>query len=424
MKVLVVGSGGREHSLCYKLAQSADVSALYCAPGNAGIAMTASCVPIGATDIDGLTTFAVQEKIDLVVVGPEAALVASLADRLMAKDIAVFGPTAAAARLEGSKRFMKDICKKAGVPTAAYRCFTDPDAAKAYIAQQGVPIVIKADGLAAGKGVTVARNPDEAARAIDAALTEKIFGAAGEEIVIEEMLEGEEISFFALCDGTHAIPFGFAQDHKAVGEGDTGPNTGGMGAYSPAPRGTETLEARTMDGIVKPVLSAMSEAGTPFRGVLYAGLILTGSGPRLLEFNVRFGDPECQVLMMRLKSDLFPLLMAAATGDLSQAAIEWRDGTALTVVLASRGYPGAYETGSEIRGLDAVSGLAGVSVFHAGTAFDGDRIVATGGRVLNVTARGADVADAQRLAYEAVDMLDWPEGFCRRDIGWRAIAGN
>lgn len=420
MRILVVGGGGREHALCWAIGGSPLCDKLYCAPGNAGIARDAECVAIGADDVDGLVAFAKDNAIDLVVVGPEGPLVLGLVDRLEAEDIRAFGPRANAAMLEGSKGFMKDLCARHGIASAAYGRFTDPESAKIYIREQGAPIVVKADGLAAGKGVTVARTVEEAIAAVDAAMTDNAFGDAGAELVIEEFLEGEELSFFALVDGTHALPLAGAQDHKAVGEGDTGPNTGGMGAYSPAPSLTEDLEAEVMENIIMPTVRGMAADGCPYTGVLYAGLMLTKDGPKLLEYNVRFGDPECQVLMMRLRSDIVPALVAACDGMLESFDLRWMDDAAMTVVLAANGYPGSYEKGTEIRGLDAAA-QTGAMVFHAGTIAQGDRILANGGRVLNVTAYAPTIAEAQTRAYAAVDAIDWPDGFCRRDIGWRAI---
>jgi phosphoribosylamine--glycine ligase len=421
MRILVVGGGGREHALCWAIAASPLCDALYCAPGNAGIAQDAECVPIAADNVDELVSFATDQAIDLVVVGPEGPLVLGLVDRLDTLGIKAFGPRADAAMLEGSKGFMKDLCARHDIPTAAYRRFTDADEAKAYIRSQGAPIVVKADGLAAGKGVTVAQSVDEALDAVDQAMNDKAFGDAGTELVIEEFLPGEELSFFALVDGETALPLAGAQDHKAVGDGDTGPNTGGMGAYSPAPSLTEALEAEVMETIIGPTVRGMAADGYPYRGVLYAGLMLDGGRPKLLEYNVRFGDPECQVLMMRLRSDIVPALVAACDGALKNFDLRWSGEAALTVVLAANGYPESYDKGTEIRGLDAAA-ETGATVFHAGTAADGDRVLASGGRVLNVTACGADITTAQANAYAAVDAIDWPEGFCRRDIGWRAVA--
>jgi phosphoribosylamine--glycine ligase len=421
MRILVVGSGGREHALCWAIAASPLCDALYCAPGNAGITAEATCVPVAATDAPGLIALCRRERIDFVVVGPEQPLVAGLVDRLEEAGIAAFGPSQAAAALEGSKGFMKDFCARHGIPTAAYRRFTDPAAAKAYVAARGAPIVVKADGLAAGKGVTIARSIAEAEAAIDEAMLDGRFGAAGSELVVEDFLEGEEASFFAIIDGAHALPLVGAQDHKTVGDGDTGPNTGGMGAYSPAPCLTPEIEAAVMDRIIRPTVAGMAEEGRMFKGILYAGLMLTRTGPSLIEYNVRFGDPECQVLMMRLRSDLLPALIAARDGVLDQVDLRWRSETALCVVMAAQGYPGEPLKGTEIRGLTAAGADQAVKIFHAGTRASGDKILADGGRVLGVTALGADAAEAQRLAYAGVDRIDWPEGFCRRDIGWRAI---
>ncbi len=421
MRVLVVGGGGREHALCWAIAASPLVEALYCAPGNAGIAADAVCVPVGAGDLDGILGFARDERIDFVVVGPEAPLVAGLVARLADAGIKAFGPTAAAARLEGSKAFTKDLCARHGIPTAAYGRFTDPAAASAFIEDRVPPIVVKADGLAAGKGVTIAETRDAALDAARDMLTGGRFGAAGEEIVIEEFLAGEEASFFALVDGETALPLAAAQDHKRAGDGDTGPNTGGMGAYSPAPVVNEDVAERVMARIVRPTVAAMKAEGAPFRGVLYAGLMIDDGEPSLLEYNVRFGDPECQALIVRLASDLLPALIASADGVLDMFDLRWHDDAALTVVMASKGYPGAYETGGVIGGIDASSAIDGVTVFHAGTEDDGGAVRAAGGRVLGITACAPTIADAQRLAYRAVDRIDWPGGFCRRDIGARAI---
>ena len=427
MRVLVVGSGGREHALCWKLATSPECSALYCAPGNAGIREHALCVPIAADAVEALVTFAEVEAIDFVVVGPEAPLVLGLVDRLKAAGIRAFGPSAAAAALEGSKGFMKDLCARHGIPTAAYGRFSDAEAAHAFVRARGAPIVVKADGLAAGKGVTVAQSVDEALAAIDDILLAGRFGAAGAEVVIEEFLAGEEASFFALVDGERALALVAAQDHKAVGDGDTGPNTGGMGAYSPAPVVTPALVAQVMAEIIEPTVRAMAQEGTPFTGVLFAGLMIepedSGGKAMLLEYNVRFGDPECQVLMKRLNSDLLPVLVAASEGRLDGVSLDWHDDAALCVVMAAQGYPGDIVKGSEIRGLAQAGASPGVTIFHAATVEDDEgRVRANGGRVLGVTAHGATVAQAQARAYQAVDRLTWPEGFCRRDIGWRAIA--
>jgi len=417
MRVLVVGSGGREHALAWAVAASPLVDALYCAPGNAGIAEEAECVPVRATDIAGLVGFARRERIDFVIVGPEAPLVLGLVDALEAEGIPAFGPSAAAAELEGSKVFAKDLCMRAGIPTSAYRRFRDPAAAKAFIASHGAPIVVKADGLAAGKGVTVAGDLDTAYRAVDAALVERRFGDAGREVVVEDYLTGEEASFFALVDGKIALPLATAQDYKRACDGDTGPNTGGMGAVSPAPCLTPALEGIVMERIILPAVAAMEREGRPFKGVLYAGLMLAEAGPMLLEFNVRLGDPEAQVLMMRLMSDLLPALIAARDGVLKSVDLRWHAEQALCVVMAAKGYPDEPQRGSEIGGLDTAARDPKVKIFHAGTRRDDGRLLADGGRVLGVTATGQDRAAARDRAYAAVDRISWPEGFCRRDIG-------
>jgi len=429
MKILVVGSGGREHALCWAIARSPLCSKLWCAPGNAGIAGVAQCLDLGADDLDGLVGFARAQGVELVVIGPEAPLVAGLADRLRAEGIKVFGPSAAAAALEGSKGFMKDLCARHGIPTAAYGRFSDAEAAKAFARAKGAPIVVKADGLAAGKGVTVAHTLDQALAAIDEALIGGRFGAAGHEVVVEEFMAGEEVSFFALVDGEHALPLASAQDHKAAYDGDQGPNTGGMGAYSPAPVLTPELAERTMREIIGPTVRGLAAEGRPFQGVLFAGLMIVdgpaGPEPKLLEFNVRFGDPECQVLMSRLSSDLVVALLAAAEGRLDQIELTWRADPALCVVIAAAGYPGPLTKGSAaapIRGLEPAGAVPGVTVFHAATKRDPDGAWrATGGRVLGVTASAPTIAQARRAAYQAVDQLDWPDGFCRRDIAWRAL---
>ena len=422
MKVLLIGSGGREHALAWKIAQSPLLTKLYAAPGNPGIAEEAELVQLDTDDHAAVVAFCKDKAIDFVVVGPEAPLVAGIADRLREAGIAVFGPSAAAAQLEGSKGFTKDVCARFNIPTGAYQRFNNAPKAKAYVRAQGAPIVIKADGLAAGKGVTVAMTLDEALAAVDDCF-EGAFGAAGAEVVVEAFLDGEEASFFCLSDGKSLLPLATAQDHKRVGDGDTGPNTGGMGAYSPAPVMTPEMVERTMKEIIEPTMRGMAEMGHPFQGVFFAGLMITEKGPELIEYNVRFGDPECQVLMMRLKSDLLPILYASATGTLDRVTAEWNEDPALTVVLASKGYPGAYEKATPIAGLPQASGDA--KVFHAGTALKDGQLVATGGRVLNATALGASVAAAQAAAYDLVDAVTWENGFCRRDIGWRAISrGN
>ncbi|KAA5599245.1 phosphoribosylamine--glycine ligase [Blastochloris sulfoviridis] len=421
MNVLLIGSGGREHALAWKLAASPLMTRLYCAPGNPGIAAEAACVALDPADHASVIAFCRVKAIDLVVVGPEAPLVAGLVDDLEAAGIKAFGPTKAAARLEGSKGFTKDLCRDAGIPTAAYASFTALAPAKAYVRAKGAPIVVKADGLAAGKGVVVAATVAEAEAALDHLFASAAPGEAA--VVVEEFLDGEEASFFVLCDGTSALPLATAQDHKRAFDNDQGPNTGGMGAYSPAPVMTPAVVERTMAEIIRPTLRAMAEKGCPFKGILYAGLMVGSNGPKLIEYNVRFGDPECQVLMMRLVSDLLPALIAARDGTLNDVELRWYDDAALTVVLAARGYPGKAETGTVIAGLGtAAQGDPDVVVFHAGTAQRGDDIVAAGGRVLGVTAMAPTIAEAQAKAYRAVDRIDWPGGFCRRDIGWRAIA--
>jgi phosphoribosylamine--glycine ligase len=422
LNILLIGSGGREHALAWKLAQSPRLRKLYAAPGNPGIAGCAELVPLDIADHAAVAAFCRDKGIDLVVVGPEGPLVAGIADDLRALGIAVFGPSKEAAQLEGSKGYTKALCAEAGIPTAAWALFDDAAAARAHAMAHGAPMVVKADGLAAGKGVTVAMTVEAALAAIDDCFA-GLHGAAGASVVIEDFLEGEEASFFVLSDGTTALPLATAQDHKRAHDGDTGPNTGGMGAYSPAPAMTPALVERTMAEIVAPTLAAMRARGAPFRGVLFAGLMLTAEGPKLIEYNVRFGDPETQVLMMRLDGDLLDLLAASASGELSTVRPPgWSGDAALTVVMAARGYPGRYEKGGIIRGIDRADAMPGVKVFHAGTALRDGEVVATGGRVLNVTARGATIAEAQAQAYRAVDIIDWPDGFARRDIGWRAVA--
>jgi phosphoribosylamine--glycine ligase len=420
MNILLLGSGGREHALAWKLAASPLTDRLYCAPGNAGIAQQAECVALDITDHAAIVAFCKASAIDFVVVGPEAPLVAGVVDDLEAAGFNTFGPSRLAARLEGSKGFTKDLCRANNIPTAAYERFTTPGPAKDYLRRQGAPIVVKADGLAAGKGVVVAQTLAEAEAAIDM-MFEGGLGAAGAEVVVEEFMAGEEASFFALCDGDNAVPLASAQDHKRVGDGDTGPNTGGMGAYSPAPVMTPDITARTMDEIVGPTLRAMKAMGSPFKGVLFAGLMITRDGPKLIEYNARFGDPETQVMMPRMMSDLVPALMASRDGQLKNFDLRWYPDTALTVVMAAKGYPGDYKRGSVIQGLDAAAEVEGVEIFHAGTKSDGGKILANGGRVLNVSAIAATVTQAQALAYQAVGRINWPEGFCRRDIGWQAV---
>jgi phosphoribosylamine--glycine ligase len=420
MNILLLGSGGREHALAWKIAASPLADRLYCAPGNAGIAREAECVALDVADHRAVIAFCNDKAIDFVVVGPEAPLVAGIVDDLAAAGIKAFGPSAAAARLEGSKSFTKDLCRANNIPTAAYERFTDPAAAKAYVHAQGAPIVIKADGLAAGKGVVVAMSLSEAEAAIDMILGGGL-GDAGAELVIEEFLTGEEASFFVLCDGDNAVPLVSAQDHKRVFDGDEGPNTGGMGAYSPAPVMDEAVTRRTMDEIILPTLRAMKAKGSPYKGVLFAGLMIEAGVPKLIEYNVRFGDPECQVMMLRLRSDLVPALIASCDGMLKNFDLRWSNDAALTVVMAAKGYPGSYTKGTVIDGLDAAAEFDGVEIFHAGTKAENGRILANGGRVLDVCASGRTVREAQARAYAAVDRVRWPEGFCRRDIGHRAV---
>lgn len=420
MKILLVGSGGREHSLAWAISGSPLVDALYCAPGNGGMAEISTLVDIKDTDIDGLVTFARDEAIDFVVVGPEVPLTAGLVDALDAAGIASFGPNKAAAELEGSKGFMKDLCADYDIPTAGYQRCYDATSAKAFLKTLHAPFVIKTDGLAAGKGVIIAETLEDAETAIDEMFA-GAFGEAGDQVVIEEFLEGEEASFFALTDGINILPLVGAQDHKRVGDGDTGLNTGGMGAYSPAPIMDEAMTQKVMDTIIRPTVAAMKDRGAPFKGVLYAGLMISGGAPKLIEYNVRFGDPECQVLMVRLQSDLLPALMACHDGTLDTVELSWSDESAMTVVMATEGYPGAYQKGSEIRGLDAAGSDQNVTIFHAGTKKSGTKLTASGGRVLNVTALGATIGEARARAYEAIGKVDWPEGFNRSDIGWRAL---
>jgi len=420
MRVLLVGSGGREHALAWALARSPLLTKLYCAPGNAGIAALAECVAIPATDFDALARFAKEAAIDFAVIGADAQLVAGLWDELEAAGVKALGPSKAAAVLEGSKGFVKDLCAEAGIPTAAYRRFRDAASAKSFAHSLGYPVVIKADGLAAGKGVIIPADAAETDKAIDF-MFEGGFGAAGHEIIVEEYMEGEEASFFALSDGVNVIPLAGAQDHKRVGDGDTGPNTGGMGAYSPAPVLPPSLEQVAMDRFIKPTVAAMAARGMPYMGVIYLGLMITKEGPKLVEYNCRFGDPEAQALLPRLESDLLAALVAARAGILDTLDLRWTREVALTVVMASKGYPGAYEKGHVITGLDQAAILPGVTVFHAGTELRGADIVATGGRVLDVTATGRDVAEAQARAYAAVARIGWQGSFQRSDIGWRAL---
>lgn len=420
MNILLIGSGGREHALAWALRKSPLLDRLYCAPGNGGISALAECVALDALDFPAVTAFVRAHDIGFVIVGPEVPLVAGLVDHLAGQGIPAFGPTAAAARLEGSKGFTKDLCAANNIPTAAYQRFSDAATAKTYIRQQGAPIVIKADGLAAGKGVILAETQAQAEAAVDDILG-GAFGAAGAQLVVEEFLYGEEASFFVLVDGKTALPLATAQDHKRVGDGDTGPNTGGMGAYSPAPVMSDEICAQTMKRIIEPTIAAMAAAGTPFRGVLFAGLMITDKGPYLIEYNTRFGDPECQVLMMRLQSDLLPALLASADGNLAGISLNWSPQSAVTVVMAACGYPGDYAKAEEITGLAAAGRTHGVQIFHAGTTARDDKVLSNGGRVLNVTAIGDTITQAVSRAYNAVDKITWPGGFCRRDIAWRAL---
>lgn len=422
MNVLLIGGGGREHALAWKIAQSPLLEKLYAAPGNPGIAQHAVIVALDVTDHDAVVAFCKEKDIGLVVVGPEAPLVAGLVDDLGAAGIAAFGPAKAAAQVEGSKTFTKELCDEANVPTARYGKFSDADSAKAYVRQQGAPIVVKADGLAAGKGVTVAETVEQAEAAIDDCFA-GAHGAAGSSVVIEECLVGEEASLFCLVDGPTVISLGGAQDHKRAFDGDIGPNTGGMGAYAPAPVLTPELEARAIREIVEPSARALAARGTPYRGVLYAGLMITADGPKLIEYNARFGDPECQVLMPRLDGDVLPLLLATANGELHGLNPRASTDAVITVVLAAKGYPGSAPKGTEIKGLDKAATHPGVTIFHAGTRVENDRVLAWGGRVLNVTARAPTLKEARDRAYAAIADIDWPEGFCRSDIGWRAL-GN
>ena len=420
MHVLVIGAGGREHALCWGVARSPQATRLSCAPGNGGIAQLAECVDIAVDDFDGIIAYCRDQAVDFVVVGPEGPLVAGLVDRLEAAGILAFGPSARAAILEGSKVFTKNLCKRHNIPTAAFERFSDIDEARAYLLDRGAPIVVKADGLAAGKGAIVCETTEEALAAAEDILGGQ-FGEAGSEIVVEQFMVGEEASFFALCDGRNALPLATAQDHKAVFDGDKGPNTGGMGAYSPAPVMTDEMCQKAMERIILPTMRAMEQDGRPFKGVLYAGLMITDRGPQLIEYNVRFGDPECQVLLARWQSDPLAALLAAAKGQLAGYEVTWSERAAITVVMAAQGYPGDYAKGSEIKEIAAAEAIAGVSVLHAGTKLVDGRIFSNGGRVLGVTAQGSNIKAAQARAYQGVDAIDWPTGFCRRDIGWRAI---
>jgi phosphoribosylamine--glycine ligase len=420
MNILILGSGGREHSLAWAVLQNPKCDKLIVAPGNAGIEAIAECASFDINDGAAVVNFADENSIDFVIIGPEAPLAAGVADDLRNAGILVFGPSKAAAALEASKAFTKDICDAANAPTAAYGHFTDAASARAYLATHPAPIVIKADGLAAGKGVIIAETDAEALAAVDT-MFDGTFGDAGAEVVIEEFMEGEEASFFVLCDGETVLPIGTAQDHKRVGDGDTGPNTGGMGAYSPAPVLTDEIAQRALDEIIRPTMAEMAKRGTPYQGVLYAGLMIKDGAPRLVEYNARFGDPECQVLMMRLGAQVLDLLHAAAETRLGAMRVNWAEDHAVTVVMASAGYPGDYNKGSVIGGLDALPEDSRNMVFHAGTALKDGKTVAIGGRVLNVTARGDSLAEAQSRAYAMVRAVDWPEGFFRSDIGWRAL---
>jgi phosphoribosylamine--glycine ligase len=420
MHILLLGSGGREHALAWKIAASPLVTKLWCAPGNAGIAREAECVALDVANHSAVIDFCKQNAVELVVVGPETPLAAGIVDDLAVAGIRAFGPSRAAAQLESSKGFTKALCSEFGIPTGAYQRFDNAADALAYIRTQGAPIVVKADGLAAGKGVVVAKTLREAEDAV-AMMFEGAFGDAGAEVVIEEFLPGREVSFFALSDGETAIPLASAQDHKRVFDNDVGPNTGGMGAYSPTPLVTPEIHDQILNRIILPTVAGMKARGTPFRGVLYAGVMLTPQGPKLFEYNVRFGDPECQVLMLRMMSDIVPAFLAACDGQLKKFDLRWYPESALTVVMAAKGYPGDYQKGTRIEGLDDAAKVEGVEIFHAGTAAKDGTILANGGRVLNVCALGKTVTEAQARAYEAVDRIRWPEGFCRRDIGWQAV---
>jgi len=418
MRVLVLGGGGREHALCWSIACSPELTKLWCAPGNAGIAQVAECLALDPMDGADVVDFCTREAIDLLVVGPEAPLAAGVSDAAREAGIAVFGPSKGAAMLEVSKTFSKEICIASGAPTAAYASFDTPVDAKAYLRERGAPLVVKADGLAAGKGVVVAETMEEGLAAIDTIFD----GPGGASVVLEEKLDGEEASFFVLTDGKTVLPLAGAQDHKRAGDGDTGPNTGGMGAYSPAPAFTAEIERTVMERIVAPVLNTMKERGTAYSGVLYIGLMLTAGGPRVIEFNARFGDPECQCILPRLETDLLPLLAACAKGSLESQDLAWKSGVCLTVVIAAKGYPGAYAKGDRIGGLETAGTTSNTLIFHAGTRSDEGAVLADGGRVLGITAQGDDVAQARTRAYDTIREIDWEGGFYRSDIGWRALS--
>jgi phosphoribosylamine--glycine ligase len=420
MNILLLGSGGREHALAWKIAASPLVTKLWCAPGNAGIAREAECVALDIANHGAVIEFCRANKVDFVVVGPDAPIAAGIVDDLNAAGFKAFGPTRAAGQLESSKNFTKTLCRANNIPTAAYQHFSDVEKARAYIRARGAPIVVKADGLAAGKGVVVAMTEAEALAAVDMMFGGGL-GASGAEVVIEEFMVGEEASFFALCDGEHALPLATAQDHKRAFDGDKGPNTGGMGAYSPAPVLTDEICARVMNEMIYPTLRALAAMGSPYKGVLFAGIMVTSDGPKLVEYNARFGDPECQVQMLRMMSDIVPALIASADGQLKNFSLRWFDDVALTVIMATKGYPGDYGKGSVIDGLDDAAEIEGVEIFHAGTKAKDGKILANGGRVLNICATGKTVSEAQQRAYQAVDRIRWPDGFCRRDIGWQAV---
>jgi len=420
MGVLIIGSGGREHALAYAFSRSQMAGDIYCTPGNGGIAEFASCLDLDVTDHQQIADFCWQNNVGLVVVGPEVPLVDGLVDSLEAEGIKAFGPSKQAAQLEGSKSFTKQFCSKYNIPTAAFEIFDTASNASAYLEGCAYPVVIKADGLAAGKGVVIAKNQAEARQAVQDCF-EGRFGEAGSTLVIEDYLEGEEASFFAICDGEHAMELPTVQDHKCAFEGDTGPNTGGMGAYSPAPVMTDDMRQRTMDEIIMPTLEGMKAEGMPFKGVLFAGLMITGKGPELIEYNVRFGDPECQVLMARLRSDILPVMLASSDGKLDRMVHRFDERAAVSVVMATRGYPGDYESGSEIKGLEEAASDPDIMIFHAGTKIEDGRVLASGGRVLNITALGETVSQARDKAYAAIEKIDWPQGFYRKDIAWRAV---